>query len=110
MRSTLSTSRSFVLAALRALHLDRRLRPTAKSTGDNAERTTKNPKFTPLRGSSTQISTSEIRQSVDLDRVRTYSPPPRCLGGHSNPQTNRSALEERRPPCASSSPGATAAS
>jgi hypothetical protein len=55
-------------------------------------------------------SASESRQSVDLDRVRTYSPPSRCLGGHSNPQTNGSALEERRPPCASSSPGATAAS
>ena len=33
MRSTLSTSRSFVLAALRALHLDRRLRSTTTSHG-----------------------------------------------------------------------------
>src|SRR4051794_1046156 len=67
MRSTLSTSRSFVLAALRALHLDPRPRSTAKSTGDNEERISISiTHSTPLRGSSTQISARRFDHYVDF--------------------------------------------
>src|SRR3954470_5077155 len=67
MRSTLSTSRSFVLAALRALHLDPRPRSTAKSTGDNEERISISiTHSTPLRGSSTQISARRFGHYVDF--------------------------------------------
>src|SRR5260370_39889025 len=57
MRRTLGASRSFVLAALRALHLDPACGPPPQArarTRPNNKKTTKDP---PLRGSPTQIRT-----------------------------------------------------
>src|ERR1700739_849065 len=50
-----SASRSFVLAALRALHLDPDCGSTAPDTDQNEAKNKKTTKDPPLRGSSTQI-------------------------------------------------------